>query len=102
MLGRDKLVTYTLDADTGKVLETDDDLLEKLFTRLQPDDVRGAPTTLAQAIGIAEQRSGGKAIAAEVDRDADALGYDVTVAKFDGSERDLRVDGASGRVIEDR
>ena len=45
---------------------------------------------------------GGKAIAAEVDRDADALGYDVTVAKSDGSERDLRVDGVSGRVIEDR
>jgi uncharacterized membrane protein YkoI len=94
ILGGDKLVTYTLDADTGKVLETDDDLLEKLFTRLQPDDVRGAPTTLAQAIGIAQQRSDGKAIAAEVDRDSDALGYDVTVAKSDGSGRDLRIDGA--------
>ena len=76
VLGRDKLVTYTLDADTGKVLETDNDRLEKLFTRLEPDDIRGAPTTLAQAIGIAEQRSGGKAIEAEVDRDSDAVSYE--------------------------
>lgn len=102
ILGRDKLVTYTLDADTGKVLETDNDRLEKLFTRLEPDDIRGAPTTLAQAIGVAEQRSGGKAIEAEVDRDSHAVSYGVTVAKSDGSERDLRVDGASGRVAEGR
>ena len=102
VLGRDKLVTYTLDADSGKVLETDNDRLEKLFTLLEPDDIRGAPTTLAQAIGIAEQRSGGKAIEADVDRDSDAVSYDVTVAKSDGSERDLRVDGATGRVTEDR
>jgi uncharacterized membrane protein YkoI len=102
VLGRDKLVAYTLDADTGKVLETSNEAIEKLFTRLQPDDVRGARTTLAQAIGIAEQHTNGKVIDAEVDREGDSVRYDLTVAKSDGSERELEIDGASGRIVESR
>jgi uncharacterized membrane protein YkoI len=102
VLGDDKLVTYTLDADTGKVLETENDRIEKLFTRLRPEDVRAAPTTLAQAIGIAEQRAGGKAVEAEIDRESNSVSYAVTVAKADGSERDVHVNGATGKVVEER
>ena len=71
VLGRDKLVTYTLDSDSGKVLQTSNEAIEKLFTRLQPDDIRGARTTLAQAIGVAEQSANGKASDAEVDREGE-------------------------------
>jgi uncharacterized membrane protein YkoI len=102
VLGRDKLVSYTLDADTGKVLGTSNEAIEKLFTRLEPDDVRGARTTLAQAIGIAEQHTDGKVIDAEVDREGDSLRYDVTVARSDGGERELEIDGASGKIVEGR
>lgn len=100
VLGRDKLVEYTLDADTGKVLETSNEPIEKLFSRLEPDDVRGARTTLAQAIGIAEQHTKGKAVDAEVDREGESIRYDVTILKSDGSIQELEIDGASGKIIE--
>lgn len=102
VLGRDKLVSYTLDADTGKVLETSNEAIEKLFTRLEPDDVRGARTTLAQAIGIAEQHTNGKVIEAEVDREGDSVRYDLTVARSDGGERELEIDAANGKIVEGR
>ena len=102
VLGRDKLAAYTLDADSGKVLQTSNEAIEKLFTRLQPDDVRGARTTLAQAIGVAEQSANGKASDAEVDREGDSLRYEVTILKSDGSERELEVDGVSGKIVEGR
>jgi uncharacterized membrane protein YkoI len=93
VLGTDKLVEYTLDANTGKVVGTDNEVIEKYFTRLTPDQVRGAKTTLAQAIGIAEQRSGGRAYEAEVDREGEAVEYDVTVFKADGSEHEIEISG---------
>lgn len=102
VLGGDKLVEYTLDADTGKVLQTENERIEMLFTRVRPENVRATPTTLAQAIGVAEQRAGGKAIEAEVERDSDTVTYVVTVAKSDGSERDVRVNGATGKVVDER
>jgi uncharacterized membrane protein YkoI len=102
VLGRDKLTEYTLDADTGKVLETSNEPIEKLFTRLEPDDVRGARTTLAQAIGIAEQHTNGKVIDAEVDREGDSVRYDLTVARSDGGERELEIDAATGKIVEGR
>jgi uncharacterized membrane protein YkoI len=102
ILGRDKLTKYTLDADSGKVLETSNEPLEKLFTRLQPDDIRGARTTLAQAIGVAEQSANAKAIDAEVDREGDSVRYEVTIVKSDGSEREMEIDGVSGKIVEGR
>jgi uncharacterized membrane protein YkoI len=101
VLGPDSLVTYTMDADTGKVLDTSNEPVEKFFTRLKPENVRGSRTTLAQAIGIAEQRTGGKAMEAEVDREGDVVRYDVTTVKADGSEHEVYVD-AAGKIAESR
>ncbi|MBK8175933.1 MAG: PepSY domain-containing protein [Rhodospirillales bacterium] len=98
VLSQNALVAYTLDADTGKVVDTADQPIEKLFTILTPANVRAAPTSLGQAIGIAEEHTGGKAYEAEVDRDGKIVSYDVTVARADGSKRDVAVDGASGKV----
>jgi uncharacterized membrane protein YkoI len=100
VLGQDTLVTYTLDADSGAVLDTENERLEKYFTRLEPQDLRNAHTTLAQAIGVAEQRVGGKAIDAEVSREGDHVEYEVTVAQPGGMSQEIRINGASGQVAE--
>lgn len=79
------------------MIATDNEVIEKYFTRLTPDQVRGSKTTLGQAIGIAEERSGGRAYEAEIDREGDAVEYDVTVLKRDGSEREIEI-SADGQV----
>lgn len=97
ILGADKLQDYTLDADTGQVREAENETIEKYLTRLKPETVNSAKTTLAQAIGIAEQRAGGKAAKAEIDREGDTVGYEITVAKSDGTTQEVKV-GADGQV----
>lgn len=97
ILGADKLQKYKLDANTGQVRETENETIEKYFTRLKPEAVNSAKTTLAQAIGIAEQRVGGKAAEAEIDREGDTVGYEVKVAKADGTTQEVKV-GADGHV----
>ncbi|HYD68463.1 PepSY domain-containing protein [Azospirillum sp.] len=100
ILGADRLVTYTLDANTGAVVKTDEKTVARYFTRLDPADLQGARTTLEQAIGIAEQRLSGKAIEAEVERDGDAVRYEVTVAHPDGRTQDIKISGVDGQVAE--
>lgn len=99
VLGADKLQKYKLDANTGQVRETDNETIEKYFTRLKPEAVNSAKTTLSQAIGIAEQRVGGKAAKAEIDREGDSVSYEVTVAKADGTAQEVKI-GADGQVNE--
>jgi uncharacterized membrane protein YkoI len=94
----DKLTKYELSPSTGKVKDVSDAKLEKLFTRVKPESIRHAPTSLTHAITSAEQRAGGKAIEADVDRDGDQVQYTVKVVRSDGTIEKMKINGADGKV----
>jgi len=93
-----KLTKYMLDPNTGKVTEADNESFQRVFTRIKPTSIQNAPTSLTRAITTAEQRSGGKATGASVDRDGDQVKYTVKVAKTDGTTEKVKVNGADGKV----
>ena len=66
--------------------------------KVDPAKLTGAQTTLAQAIGIAEQNTNGKAIEAEVDEDTGGIHYEVTVLVGDEA-REVEVDGSTGQIL---
>ena len=93
-----KLTKYRVDPNTGQITAATNQPFEKVFTRLKPTSIQNAPTSLTRAITAAEQRAGGKATDAAVDRDGDQVQYTVKVAKADGTTEKLRVNGAHGKV----
>lgn len=97
VLGMDgKLVEHEVDAASGQVTKSESRPVEGFFTRLGPTEIRNARTTLQQAIALAEQKVGGKAAEAEVEREGDAVRYEVAVVGRDRT-REVRVD-ADGQV----
>ena len=97
VLGDDgKLTEHDVDAVSGQVTGSESRRLEGFFIRLRPADVQNARTTLRQAITLAEQRAGGRAAEAEVERDGDTVRYKITVADGDRT-REVRV-GADGQA----
>jgi uncharacterized membrane protein YkoI len=94
----EKLTRYDLNPNTGKVKESSNEQFEKLFTRIRPNSIQNAPTSLSRAISTAEERSGGKAIEAEVDRDGDQVKYTVKIVKLDGDSEKIKVNGSDGKV----
>jgi uncharacterized membrane protein YkoI len=98
----DKVMTYYIDAATGQSTKSEEQsgLADFLgVDKVDPAKLTGTQTTLAQAIGIAEQNTNGKAIEAEVDEEDGGIYYDVTVLVGDDTE-EVEVDGASGQVID--
>jgi uncharacterized membrane protein YkoI len=93
-----KLTRYEISPATGKVNDATDEKIAKLFTRLQPNAIQNAPTSLTRAISTAEARAGGKAVDAEVDRDGDQVQYSVKVVKLDGDSEKLKINGSDGKV----
>jgi len=57
-----------------------------------------AKITLSDAIEAAQQKTGGKAIEAEVDDEAATIQFEVEVVK-DGKVYEVKVDGISGKVL---
>lgn len=102
VLSQDKLVEYKLDANSGQVTKTENKRLERYFTRLKPQDIQGAATPLVKAIATAEQRGGGKAVEAEVERKGKRVVYEVSVAKPDYKTQKVRIDGTSGEVTSEK
>ena len=100
VLGPDKLMEYRLDANSGQITGSEEERFEKYFTRMKPEDLRNARTSLVEAVGIAEQRLGGKAIEAEAEREGDHVQYEVKVAKPDGSTHEVEINAATGQVAE--
>ena len=95
-----KLTEYTIDANTGQVKESEDQPIEKYFTRLSPENFGKAATSLSEAIGKAEaEAKTGKAVSAEVEREGEAVAYEVTVSTADG-DKEFNVD-ADGKVTAD-
>lgn len=98
-----KLVKYKLDANSGQLRGTENEIFERFFTRLKPQILQAAATTLTQAIAVAEQSVGGKAIGAEVEREsADRVLYEVSVLKSDRTTQKVKIDGTSGQITSDR
>ena len=92
-----KLVLYRVDGNSGQVTGTDNQPIEKYFTRLKPADIANARTSLKQALATAEKQANGKAIDAEVEREGSGVQYRVTVASGDRTQ-DVRIDG-NGQVV---
>jgi uncharacterized membrane protein YkoI len=93
-----KLTEYTINASTGKVERTESEPVEKLLTRVQPNDLQTTQTTLISAIREAEQHTNGKVIDAETETDDGALHYELKVAMADGKTSKVKVDGATGKI----
>jgi uncharacterized membrane protein YkoI len=93
-----KLTEYKLDANTGKIAAAKNEPFEKVFTRLKPQDVESAQTSLASAVASAERQTGGKVIDAETERSGSQVRYDMKIAKADGSTEKVKIDGATGKV----
>jgi uncharacterized membrane protein YkoI len=94
----DKLMGYTVDAASGHITSAGNEPFEKVFTHLTAAEIAGVQTTLSSAIGMAEQKTGGRAIDAEVSRKGEHVRYDIEVAKDDGTTSHMRIDGATGHL----
>ena len=98
VLGSDgKLTDHHIDANSGQVIKSDNHPIESYFIRLKPSDVQNAPASLKQAVATAEQKAGGKAAEAEVERAADSVQYKITVVTGSQSQ-EIRV-GADGKIM---
>lgn len=93
-----KLTRYDLNPNTGKVNASSDERLEKVFTRLKPTSIENAPTSLSRAIETAEERAGGKATDATIDRDGSQVKYSVEIARLDGTTDKVKINGSDGKV----
>ncbi|MCJ2010325.1 PepSY domain-containing protein [Methylobacterium sp. WL30] len=95
-----KLVEYGINADSGALYKTENQPIERYFTRLKPADFQNATTSLKDALTIAEQKAGGgKAYEAEVERDGKSVQYEIKVALAD-REQTVKV-GPDGKVVGD-
>ncbi len=95
-----KLVEYGINADSGALYKTENQPIERYFTRLKPADFQNATTSLKDALTIAEQKTGGgKAYEAEVERDGKSVQYEIKVALAD-REQTVKV-GPDGKVVGD-
>ena len=92
-----KLTEYKIDGNSGQVTGTDNEPVEKFFTRLKPADLQNAHTSLKQALATAEKQVSGKAIDAEVEREGSGVQYKITVANGDRTQ-DVKVDG-NGQIV---
>jgi len=96
-----KLTQYDVDPKTGSIKDTHNEVLEKLLTRLSPENLRMTTTTLSHAIFLAQESSGGRALNADVDKKGDHLEFTVETVKLDGTAHKVKIDGATGKVVSD-
>jgi uncharacterized membrane protein YkoI len=96
-----RLTRYMLDPKSGKVQKTDNEPLEKLVTRLTPEDLRRSPTTLTHAIAVAQEHSGGHARSADVEHKSGHVEYEIETVNGDGTSHKVKVSGVDGAVISD-
>jgi uncharacterized membrane protein YkoI len=93
-----RLIEYRIDADTGHIVSRGNEPVQKLLTRVKPEQINSAPMSLTHAIDSAEQQSGGKATSASIDARGDHVIYDVKLAKLDGSGSHIKVDSSTGHL----
>ncbi|MGU3539464.1 PepSY domain-containing protein [Methylobacterium sp. A54F] len=95
-----KLVEHGINADTGALYKSENQPIERYFTRLKVADFQNAGVSLKDALAIAEKKAGGgKAYEAEVERDGKSVQYEISVALADRSQ-EVKV-GPDGKVVGD-
>lgn len=102
VLAQGKMQELWVDPQSGKATpETKISKTERnqeALDKADLDQMRGAKTTLQQAISMAEQHSNGKAIDAGIEKRNSKLTYDVRVVR-DGKLSTVWVDPASGQIM---
>lgn len=95
-----KLVEHGVNADTGELYKSENQPIERYFTRLKASDFQNAKVSLKDAIALAEQKApGSKAYEAEVEREGNAVEYEIKLALTD-REQEVKV-GPDGTVKND-
>jgi len=95
-----KLVEYGINAETGELYKSENQPIERYFTRLKVADFNNAKVSLKDALALAEkQAGGGKAYEAEVEREGSAVAYEIKVALAD-KEQEVKI-GPDGQVMKD-
>lgn len=87
----DALKEYAISASDGAVREVEDQTIEKYLTRLSPETLSSAKTSLVDAIDAAEKEVAGRAAEADVDRAGDTVEYEIEIVTSDGSTREVSV-----------
>lgn len=99
----DRILSVKIDPATGAVLTKErEGLLARLFGSEDKDEVKAllaAPTTLGQAITVAERAAGGgRAVEAACESERGMRGYEVEVVHSGGGTVRTFVDAASGQA----
>lgn len=97
--GGNKLTEFYVDPNSGQVTGQEEQTFEKYFVMLKPENFQKAQVQLKDAIAAAEALAKGKATSAEVERDGEAVSYEIDVATTDG-DKDVKVD-AMGKATLD-
>jgi uncharacterized membrane protein YkoI len=98
-----KMQSIWVDGQSGKAepmskLSTADVNTQSL-DKIEAPSVKGAKTTLAEAIAMAEQHAGGRAIEAGLGKHDNMVGYDISLLR-NGKRANVWVDPASGKLTE--
>ena len=103
VLRDDDLVLVYINPASGVVVGTREPGLVRGASRgsaqQSAEAVRGAKVSLSQALGIAEQRTGGRAVEIELEREGAGYIYEVTTIQ-PGLEHDLEIDIQSGSILD--
>ena len=98
----EKPAAVFVDSATGKVVSTEDEgLIARIFDeedRTELAKLASSPTTLAAAIGTAEQQAGGKAVEAGHENENGQMLFEVEVAT-DKTVHQVKIDAATGKVV---
>jgi uncharacterized membrane protein YkoI len=97
-----KLLDFNINPENGRVLKATRERVGKVFTRIKPKDLENAQTPLKGAIKTAEAQTGGKAVMADTDRHGNTVRYTVKIAMADGTTKNIKVNGADGKVASAR
>ena len=97
--GGNKLTEFYVDPNSGQVTGQEEQTFEKYFVMLKPENFQKAQVQLKDAIAAAEALAKGKATSAEVERDGEAVSYEIDVATTDG-DKEVTVDAAGKATLD--
>lgn len=88
------LTRHDVDAVSGQLIGSEVEVLKGYFFSFDHTDLAQSPVTLAQAIKVAEEHSGRKAMVANTHRSGRRIEFWVTVPKENGGIRILIIDSS--------
>ena len=93
-----RLTRYRLDAGSGRIIEASNEPIRRALTRVTPQQIADAGTSLTSAIDMAEQRTGGRALEAAVEHRHGEVSYEVRVTRLDGATERVQIEAATGHL----